>query len=138
MVIYRPDEHSETTDDGITPASDTNSSVTITVVLNHRHGFGNIGEKINGNVKIAPYHKKDVFVKIILSDKSFHPLLHSEFLSETGISKSMVILAKSLMFKLLCSEMESSNGINLTADRPYSANGLMNVTRPAVLRIFLE
>ena len=91
---------------------------------------------------IAKYYKKAIYdnkqenVKVPLLQRSFHPFLHSELLNGTGLSTSSIVKAKSLVFRLLLSDFNTNNGITLTADHPFGSKGLMNITRPAVLRTY--
>ncbi len=70
----------------------------------------------------------------------YYPKSHqgflSRFLKHPDISQSSVNNAKSIVFKLLKSEFGSNNGIIVTADRPFGSNNLMNITRPAPIRVY--
>ena len=87
-------------------------------------------------LKYAIYREKKALVSVVLCQKLFHPQLYSQYLIQPMLSNAMIIVAKSLIFKLLLSPFDSNNGIIMTADRPFGTNCLMNITRPAVLRTY--
>ena len=63
------------------------------------------------------------------SHKSFNSLV-IQFPSHTSLSNS----SRSIIDKLICSDINSSNGIRLSLDTPLNNPPMLNILRPAVLR----
>ncbi len=64
------------------------------------------------------------------------PLLKSSMyymLVQCSGSKSLTVLAKNHLYKLIMSKPNSFHGISVVADAPECNSNMFNVTRPAIL-----
>ena len=62
--------------------------------------------------------------------------IKSQCFYDVGIGSDNINCARSLVVKLLLSVHDTEYGIVLSADMPFGQSGLMNISRPAVLRTY--
>jgi hypothetical protein len=65
-----------------------------------------------------------------------HIIIQSQCFYHVDIGIDNINCARSLVVKLLLSPHDTEDGIVLSADMPFGQSGLMNVSRPAVLRTY--
>ena len=85
-----------------------------------------------GNAIIRPIPLQTVQCNVSYS----YDRVKSQCYHDVDIGTEYVNYARSMVVKLLLSEFNSSDGITLTADMPFTKNAMMNVSRPAVLQTY--
>ena len=78
--------------------------------------------------KISVRNRQDI------NKQSIH--INSKLILEAPISPDLYNASKSLVTCLILSDTNRANGIPLSSDMPFGSLGLMNITRPAVLRVY--
>ena len=76
---------------------------------------------------------KSQFLKVT---ERTHLFIKSQCFYHVGIGSDNIYCARSLVVKLLLSPHDTEDGIVLSADMPFGRSGLMNISRPAVLRTY--
>ena len=62
-------------------------------------------------------------------------IIQSQYFEDVDIGIH-IVTARSIVVKLLLSDHDTPDGITLSADMPFGQQGLMNISRPAVLRTY--
>lgn len=85
-----------------------------------------------GMAKVKCYPSKTVKCSVSYSGY----ILKSQCYHGVDIGTENINCARSIVVKLLLSGFNTSDGITLSADMPFSKKSLMNISRPAVLRTY--
>ncbi len=82
-------------------------------------------------------NSKDMRIIVKVNGVPIHiPVMYSTMIDDLRFPSEVKNLFRSFALKLILSSFNTSNGITITADMPFGATGVMNITRPAVLRAY--
>ena len=92
--------------------------------------------KVQCVIKYGFYIKETIGEALCVFGNNTCKCLQSQCYYDVDIGSDVITIAKALVVNLMLSGFDTPNGISLSADSPFGQNGLMNISRPAVLQIY--